>query len=52
MPGSSVEPLVVRLAKQEERDTKERFGQTRHDYAAVTSRLFPRLSDDKEAHVY
>ena len=44
--------MYVRLARQEEHDTEARFGQAWRDYAAVTPRFFPRLSDDREVHVH
>jgi protein-S-isoprenylcysteine O-methyltransferase Ste14 len=43
--------MYVRLARQEEHDSEQRFGQAWRDYAAHTPRFIPRLSGSDTAHV-
>jgi|SRR6266702_3033440 protein-S-isoprenylcysteine O-methyltransferase Ste14 len=43
--------MYVHLARQEERDSEERFGQAWREYAARTPRFVPRLSGGDTAHV-
>ncbi|MFM0327855.1 methyltransferase family protein [Caballeronia glebae] len=43
--------MYVRLARHEESDSEQRFGQTWRDYAAHTPRFIPRFSGRDTAHV-
>jgi protein-S-isoprenylcysteine O-methyltransferase Ste14 len=43
--------MYVRLAKTEERDSEQLFGQAWREYAARTPRFFPRLGAASGPHV-
>lgn len=44
--------MYVKLAKQEERESEQRFGPQWRDYAAHTPRFIPKLSRDDAVHVH
>jgi protein-S-isoprenylcysteine O-methyltransferase Ste14 len=44
--------MYVKLAKQEERESDQRFGPAWCDYAAHTPRFIPKLSGDDAVHVH